>query len=277
MRYIKKIILSIREEEQKSDLSPQYVIASSRQIASVLLDKLELKKEYILENGFAKPEEEIEFFKKIKPEVQGKLIFYNKVFKIESSCPPGMWEVHKKYFSDELQKIENIYRENTCNCPFYRYYRSGRIDRDEELFIRGQINIDNGLNSHIFESDHRFSAYFDYKVARIIGDELFYDYLIFRINSGLFDMTKAENLQQLVWTDSKNSLIELIYALHVNGAILNGNINVRKIASAVQSVFNIELGDTHHAFHRMKMRAGSKTAYLDQLKKSLEKYMDKDF
>lgn len=42
MRYIKKIILSIREEEQKSDLSPQYVIASSRQIASVLLDKLEL-------------------------------------------------------------------------------------------------------------------------------------------------------------------------------------------------------------------------------------------
>lgn len=137
MRYIKKIILSIREEEQKSDLSPQYVIASSRQIASVLLDKLELMKEYILENGFAKPEEEIEFFKKIKPEVQGKLIFYNKVFKIESSCPSGMWEVHKKYFSDELQKIENIYRENTCNCPFYRYYSSGRIDRDEEFFIRG--------------------------------------------------------------------------------------------------------------------------------------------
>lgn len=78
MRYIKKIILSIREEEQKSDLSPQYVIASSRQIASVLLDKLELMKGYILENGFGKSEEEIEFFKKIKPEVQGKLIFYNK-------------------------------------------------------------------------------------------------------------------------------------------------------------------------------------------------------
>lgn len=73
MRYIKKVLLSIREEEQKSDLSPQYVIASSRQIASVLLDKLELIKEYILENGFGKPEEEIKFFKKIKPEVLGEL------------------------------------------------------------------------------------------------------------------------------------------------------------------------------------------------------------
>lgn len=277
MRYIKNILLSIREEEKKLDLNSQNVIESTRKVVSFLLSKLERLRDYIMENGFEQPNQEIEFFKKIKPEIQGKLIFYNKVFKIESSCPSGMWDVYKKYFSDELQKIENIYRENTCNCPFYRYYRSGRIDRDEELFIRGQINIDNGLNSHIFESDHRFSTYFDYKVARIIGDELFYDYLIFRINSGLFDMTKAENLQQLVWTESKNALIELIYAIHTNGSILNGNVSIRKITAIMQSIFNIELGDIHHAFHRMKMRAGSRTAYLDQLKKSLEEHMDRDF
>src|SRR5690606_10750954 len=111
-----------REEELRSDLSPKNVIVSARHITSVLLKKLELLKEYILEKGFENPKEEVEFFKKIKPEIQGKLIFYNKVFKIESSCPLGMWEVHKNYFSDELKKIENIYRENTCNCPFYRYY-----------------------------------------------------------------------------------------------------------------------------------------------------------
>src|SRR5690606_30830233 len=105
----------------------------------------------------------------------------------------------------------------------------------------------------------------------------FYDYLIFRINNGLYDMSKTENVQQLVWTDSKNSLIELIYALYVNGAILNGNVSIRKITSIIQSVFNIELGEIHHAFHRIKNRTGSRTAYLDQLKKSLEEYMDKDF
>jgi|SRR5690606_37016604 len=277
MRYIKNILLSVREEEKKLDLNSQNVIESTRKIVSFLLPKLEVLRDYILENGFEKPIQEIEFFKKIKPEIQGKLIFYNKVFKIESSCPSGMWDVHKKYFSDELQKIENIYRENTCNCLFYRYYRSGRIDRDEELFIRGQINIDNGLNSHIFESDHRFSTYFDYKVARIIGDELFYDYLIFRINNGLFDMSKTENLQQLVWTDTKNALIELIYAIHTNGSVLNGNVSIRKITAIMQSVFNIELGDIHHAFHRMKGRSDSRTTYLDQLKKSLNEHMDKDF
>jgi hypothetical protein len=36
------------------------------------------------------------------------------------------------------------------------------------------------------------------------------------------------------------------------------------------------LGDIHHAFHRMKVRSGSRTAFLDRLKTSLEEYMDKD-
>ena len=43
-----------------------------------------------------------------------------------------------------------------------------------------------------------------------------------------------------------------------------------------QILFGITLGDLHHAFHRMKTRAGSRTAFLDQLKISLEAYMDKD-
>lgn len=81
----------------------------------------------------------------------------------------------------------------------------------------------------------------------------------------------------MVWTESKNALIELIYAIHTNGSILNGNVSIRKITAIMQSIFNIELGDIHHAFHRMKMRAGSKTAHLDQLKKSLEEHMDRDF
>lgn len=90
-------------------------------------------------------------------------------------------------------------------------------------------------------------------------------------------MTKAENLQQLVWTESKNALIELIYAIHTNGSILNGNVSIKKITAIMQSIFNIELGDIHHAFHRMKCRSDSRITYLDQLKKSLNEYMDKDF
>ncbi|MDX4973961.1 RteC domain-containing protein [Myroides odoratimimus] len=33
----------------------------------------------------------------------------------------------------------------------------------------------------------------------------------------------------------------------------------------------------HHALHRMKTRARSKTCYLDRLKEELEQYMDKKY
>jgi hypothetical protein len=43
-----------------------------------------------------------------------------------------------------------------------------------------------------------------------------------------------------------------------------------------QILFGIPLGGLHQAFHRMKTCGGFRTAFLDQLKISLEEYMDKE-
>ena len=64
MRHIKNILLSIRDEESKVDLSPQHVIENSRYLACYLLKKHEVLKEYVLENGFSDINQEIEFFTK---------------------------------------------------------------------------------------------------------------------------------------------------------------------------------------------------------------------
>jgi|HigsolmetaAR203D_1030402.scaffolds.fasta_scaffold00195_36 hypothetical protein len=64
MRHIKNILLSIRDEESKVDLSPQHVIENSRYLACYLLKKHEVLKEYVLENGFSDINQEIEFFSK---------------------------------------------------------------------------------------------------------------------------------------------------------------------------------------------------------------------
>jgi len=44
-------------------------------------------KEDIINEGFKTIEDEILFFKQMKPTVLGKLIYYNKVFRIETACP----------------------------------------------------------------------------------------------------------------------------------------------------------------------------------------------
>ncbi|WP_446677061.1 RteC domain-containing protein [Sphingobacterium daejeonense] len=80
----------------------------------------------------------------------------------------------------------------------------------------------------------------------------------------------------MLWTNTQNALIELIYALYASASVAYGKISIRKLALIFQVIFRIPLNDLHHAFHRMKTRTGSRTVFLDQLKISLEEYMDKD-
>ncbi|WP_311316284.1 RteC domain-containing protein [Elizabethkingia ursingii] len=58
------------------------------------------------------------------------------------------------------------------NSNFYKYYRSGRTDRDGTYFKLGNINFRDSLNSFMFEIAPLYSTYYDNKVARIIANEL---------------------------------------------------------------------------------------------------------
>jgi len=178
----------------------------------------------------------------------------------------------------QLKELKQEYGDYICNSDFYRYYRSGRTDRDEQYFMLGNINYYDGLNSFVFEIDPKFSTYFDYKVAKIIGNELIYNYLTTKItpeqNPDI--LLQNDETKDIFWTQSKNALIELIYALYATGAIAYGKIGIRKISMVFQVLFRVSLNDVHNSFHRMKARSGSRTIFIDQLKSSLEEYMDKE-
>jgi hypothetical protein len=275
----KDALYSILKKEQEISLESVHVIDESCRMTKFLQDLLSGMKNHVLEHHFIDENEEIEFFRIIKPQILGKLIYYNKMYRIETSCPVSTGKMYYKYFSSELQQLKHEYKEHICNSDFYRYYRSGRTDRDHDFFKLGKINLNTGLNSFIFEVDTQFSTYYDYKVSRIIADELLYNYLIIKINPvdkpGMA-LQNAESTKDVFWTESKNAVIELIYALYASGAISNGKVGIRKISLIFQLLFRVQLGDIHHAFHRMKDRAGNRTLFLDQLKSSLEQYMDKD-
>ncbi|MCT2561767.1 RteC domain-containing protein [Chryseobacterium herbae] len=273
-RIYRDALLSISQHEQRVSLESSHIIDESYRMTIFLRELLSQMKDYVLAHGFLSKHEEIEFFRKIKPQILGKLIFYNKLYRIESSCPFSGGKMYQKYYSAELQSLKQEYTEQICNSDFFRYYRSGRTDLDHEYFELGKINFNGGLNSYVFEVDPHFSTYYDYKVSRIIANELLYSYLLSKIST---DGSEAQvSDKDFYWTDSKNALIELIYALCASECISGGKIGIRKMSIVFQVLFRIQLGDIHHAFHRMKDRAGSRTSYLDHLKTSLEEYMDKD-
>jgi len=272
-RIYREAILRISEKEQRISLESSHIIDDSYQMTSFLRELLAQLKQHTLAKGFTSKAEEIEFFRKIKPQILGKLIYYNKVYRVEISCPIADGKCRQKYYSGELHRLKEEYREQISNSDFFRYYRSGRTDLDHEFFELGKINFNNGLDSYVFEIDPQFSTYYDYKVASIVASELMYSYLMSKIKP---DFVELPDDKDFYWSDSKNALIELLYALHAAHSISGGRAGIRKITGVLQVLFRIKLGDIHHAFHRMKVRNGSRTAFLDRLKISLEQYMDKD-
>ncbi|WP_418263677.1 RteC domain-containing protein [Flavobacterium faecale] len=278
-RSLDNLLIEVKEYEKKVSGETDNIIEESYRITTYLRELLNSVKQKIVVEGFKDDTEEINFFKNIKPQILGKLIYYNKVFRIETSCPVNNGKMYHTFFSNELEDLKQEYNDHICNSDFYRYYRARRTDRDTEYFKLGKINYHNGLNSFVFEIDTSFSTYYDYKIARIIANELLYAYLLAKTHTDHkteFMLQSPESTKEIFWTGSKNALIELIYALHASGVISHGKIGIRKISLAFHILFRIPLGDIHHAFHRMKDRAGSRTTFLDQLKLAMEEYMDKD-
>lgn len=276
---LQDILFEIHKKEEKISSQSKRLIDEAYEMTLYLQDLLFSVKKTVADIGFKNEQDEINFFRTIKPQILGKLIYYNKIYRIETACPVNNGKLYEKYFANQLAMLKREYIEHLCVSDFYRYYRSGRTDRDSIYFKRGHINYHDGLNSIVFEIDPVFSTFYDYKTARIIANELLYSYLLTKISpddNPDVVLQKPESSKDIFWTDSKNALIELIYALHAAASISHGKIGIRKISLMFQILFRIPLGDLHHAFHRMKTRTGSQTAFLDQLKASLEEYMDKD-
>lgn len=274
-----KILAQIHYQEEKLASQTLQPVDEAFQMTLFLNEMLCSVKSKVLLENFADEHREIEFFKIIKPQILGKLIYYNKVFRIETTCPVSNGKIHQSYYENLLKSLKLEYRESICNEDFYRYYRAGRTDRDQTYFRLGKINYHDGLKSGVFEIDLSFSTYYDNKIAHIIANEMLYSYMLTKINPEVnpdMILINGDANKDISWTNSQNALIELIYALYASSSIAYGKIGIRKLALIFQVLFRTPLNDIHHSFHRMKTRAGSRTAFLDQLKISLEEYMDKD-
>lgn len=61
----------------------------------------------VLQAVFINEQKEIDFFKNIKPQILGKLIYYNQVFRIETTCPASSGKIHQKYYENRLKNLKS--------------------------------------------------------------------------------------------------------------------------------------------------------------------------
>ena len=174
----------------------------------------------------------------------------------------------KQFIINEIIPIEHFH-----NKIYTFYYRTESTHLDETYFLRGRHNIKLGLDTYYFETDHNFNTSHDYKVAKIIANDLIEEYLENQLfKTAVNDSPK--NPTKLNWTGNKSALTELIYALHSQGIFNNGNVDIKPIVTVFERTFNVDLGDFYHTFLELKSRKINRTKFLDELKESLIKKMD---
>ena len=203
----------------------------------------ELRK-YILAYQFADETEEISFFKEYKPEVLSKYLYYNKIYVIESKYPTGSDIAQREYLYKELDSLTFYFSRNL---DFYQYYRSKSTYLDRYYFTRNQNDLRICTDSSHIDKDPLYSTGYDFKVAKIITNELLKIYLTNRLQElERIVQRKADNGQVvetiLRWTGSKRALVELIYALEANGDFNKGTATLKEIAA----ICGIEKTLTYH-------------------------------
>lgn len=240
-----------------------------------LFEKL---REFIHQYTFQDANEEILFFKNIKPSILSRLIYFSDIYTLELRKPNGSEEVLREYYKKKQISITEFC--NT-NLDFYQYYRSKSTHLDRYYFLRGHENYQLCHNCGMFDKDPLFSTCYDHKVARMLA----YDMLEIFLQQQLQKVERQEviNISQTSlpdnpfrWTGTKIAAIELGYAIYAAGVLNNGNADIKEIMTYIEASFKIDLGDYYRTYLTMRERKKDKTSFLTTLINKLLRKMDED-
>lgn len=269
------LLNNLNEQLNFIDLEIDDQIKKCEHAITIILKSINELKKLTTKNNFKSKSEEIQFFKEIKPQFTSKLIYFNRVYKIEMKKPNWGNKILKKYYNNELLKLKAFFDNEL---EFYQYFRSGSTYLDYKYFLRGEFDIKLALDSYYFESDMSFATSHDFKVATILANDLIELYLENQLlmleNNENSEKSQRKPNVKLTWTGSKVALIELIYALHTEGVFNNGAADLKDIAEYFEHTFEIDLGQYRRVFLEIRARKSDRTKFLTTLNDSLQKRME---
>lgn len=263
------------QEIQLQEDNPLRKYMLSIRLLEEAFDKLRL---FIHDYEFAQHNQEILFFKQIKPALFSSLIYFRKVYNIEINRPKGDYLVQRDYLQGEMSGIRDFFERNKA---IYCYYRSADTSLDEYLFLRG--NRHNAFYQEVFyfERDPLFSTCCDFKIAKIIAFERIEEYLQEQLRVIHWNISHTANrgnkiYEKYRWTADISNLVELAYAILEAGCVNNGDARIIDFVEFLGDMFNIKIERCSDFYYKMRTKSGSRTAFLLKLIKVLEDRMDRD-
>lgn len=250
------------------------IIHLSHEAVKLLENKIEVLHKDLKKFKFESIQEEIYFFKVLKPSLNSKLIYYDFIFQMESKMP--LTKKQKiKFIEKELEKI-NDFNEN--NNEFYKYYRTRACNKDEDYFVRTKKKIVISSNCYKFNYNKRVSTLHDYDMAILIANDMLTIYLENRLEAIENPNSINNHIKSiLIWPGSKIDFVEMTYALHYQHILQGGTTDIKYFATQLAKPFNIEIDEKfYRSYYDIKARKTGKTKFLDKITENFLASMEED-
>lgn len=233
-------------------------------------------KEHILKHPFKDADEEIRFFKHIKPRFYCLRIYYLEWYNIRTSLPAGDAAILKVFYKDELKVVQRFFRQMAFH---YQYYKLGATELDSLYFLRG-MEVQSVLIPELPDLELEFSTSQDYLFSKIMAYELLQDFLLketSRLDNPDGTGEPEVKLPKLQWTGEQVNLVELIYGIYYTGQLNHGNVEVKEIIELIETVFQVNIKAVYHVFGNIRRRKSiAPTAFLDKMREAILKRIDED-
>jgi len=229
---------------------------------------------------FESKEDEIKFFKYLKPKVCADLIVSNAQLNYIVCKPNSTIQFQKDFIKENLKKLESQKRKNI---QFYRYYKQDESFLDDKYFVRGNEQLELFNYQSLLCLDPEFFTSHDMNAAEVIAYDLlvqFYKKELLSLENinkeEVSNSFKNKEDNQLIWSASKTDLIELVYALKYSGALNGGMVQVKQIIETVEVLFEIDLGNFYKTYSEIKTRCKDRAKFLNKLSESLVSRLEYD-
>jgi hypothetical protein len=262
------------DEESTDNQQPLYWLSSC--IEKIRHSIMELEN-YIKENPLSNTEEEILYFKQIRPMFCAQLIYYTETFNLERALQLIDKNEWLCYLKDEMKMIPRFFKKNNF---LHEYYRLGLSELDHLYFTR-KASAKSLLLPEFPTLEFTAAASTSYIFAKIMAYEKLREHIQFKLNelepAGNIETAMNGDKNKLKWTGETINLVEMAYGLWLTGQINNGNVSITEIIEWLESRLGVRVGRAYRRWTEISRRKIlSPTKYLDQMRSELIKRIDQE-
>jgi len=234
-------------------------------------------KEDMEAHPFKDAQEQIDFFKYVKPSFYQWQIYYTELYTIETGFPIGDAEKQTAYLAQELRYIERFFQQYAF---LYQYFKLDANELDNLYFIRGE-DIQSVLIPNVPEVNPGFATSGDYLFSKFMAFEKIKDWLIEKMlymkGNGVNPLQLNTEPDDLKWTGETINLAEIGIGIYQTKQMNNGTATLAQIFRWLEEKLQVKIGVPSKRVSELRRRKRlSRTQYLDEMKENIISKLDKE-